>query len=106
MNLVDFLHQYRMVFEQCPNVLRAIINIDAKHFDCQTLFKVLSTSKRATCGCSGQYLYPITCKRVCFSCLTCYPLYYPVSAELSTTYTGIRRRELERLPHVFSLPGR
>ncbi|KAK6072522.1 F-box domain-containing protein [Seiridium cupressi] len=106
MGLVDSLHQYLMVFDHCPDILRAIISIDAKHFDCMTLFNTLSTFKCATCDRFGGYLYLITCKRVCYFCFTTDPLYLPLSATLATKHAGIARGELKCLPHIFSLPGR
>ncbi|KAL7938666.1 hypothetical protein V8C35DRAFT_84860 [Trichoderma chlorosporum] len=106
MSLVDSLRQYRAIFDHCPNVLRAIVSIDAKHFDCTTLFDTLSTTKCATCDNFGCYLYLITCKRVCYSCFTTNALYFPVSLALATKHTGLARRELKCLPHISSLPGR
>lgn len=106
MGLVDSLHQYQMVFNHCPDVLRAIVSIDAKHFDCTSLFETLSTTKCATCDRFGGRLYLITCKRVCYFCFTTDLLYFPVSATLATKHTGIARRDLKSLPHIFSLPGR
>jgi hypothetical protein len=106
MSLVDSLHQYLMVFNNCPDILRAIISIDAKHFDCTTLFKTLSTTKCATCDRFGGHLYLITCKRVCYFCFTTDLSYFPVSAALATKRTGLARRELKCLPHILSLPGR
>lgn len=104
MSLVDSLHQYLMVFNHCPDILRAIVSIDAKHFDYATLFKTLSTTKCATCDRFGSYLYLITCKRACYFCFTTDLSYFPVSATLVTKHTGLARRELKCLPHVLSLP--
>ncbi|KAI1504210.1 hypothetical protein F5X99DRAFT_54165 [Biscogniauxia marginata] len=106
MGLVDSLRQYLMVFNHCPDVLRAVVSIDAKHFDCATLFQTLSTTTCATCDRFGSYLYLVTCKRVCYFCFTTDPLYFPVSSTLATKHTGLARTELKCLPHVFSLPGR
>ncbi|EFY95163.1 hypothetical protein X797_010146 [Metarhizium robertsii] len=106
MSLVDSLHQYRMIFEHCPDILRAIVSIDAKYFDCASLFNTLSTTKCATCDRFGGYLYLITCKRVCYLCFILDPLYFPVSATLATKRTGLSRKELKCLPHILGLPGR
>jgi len=107
MSVVDALHQYRMVLKHCPNVLRAIISIDATFFDCWTLYKKLSTSKCESCGRFGGYLYLITCKRVCYACFTLNDDYFPVLLAHANKHTGLKRRELRRyVPNVFSLPGR
>lgn len=95
-----------MIFEHCPDVLRAIVSIDAKYFDCADLFETLSTIKCATCDGFGGYLYLITCQRVCYFCFTLDPLYFPVSATLATKHTGLSRKELKCLPYILSLPGR
>ncbi|KAI1313689.1 hypothetical protein F5Y03DRAFT_105082 [Xylaria venustula] len=106
MGLVDSLHQYRMVLKHCPDVLRAIISIDAHYFDCRTLYKTLSTTKCEGCDRFGSYLYLITCKRVCYFCLTSNIDYFPVSATRAAKYLGLPRKEIMHLPHILSLPGK
>ncbi|KAH8589190.1 hypothetical protein B0O99DRAFT_692758 [Bisporella sp. PMI_857] len=106
MSLVDSLHQYGTVLKHCPNVLRAIISIDANYFDCRSLYKTLSTSKCETCDRFGGYLYLITCKRVCYFCFTSNLEYLPISATYAAKHTGLSRKELKHLPHILSLPGR
>ncbi|KAK4113083.1 hypothetical protein N656DRAFT_789178 [Canariomyces notabilis] len=106
MGLVDSLHEYQMVLKHCPNILRAIISINAKHFDLATLYRTLCTTKCAACnGSFGSYLYLITCKRVCYSCFTEKSAYLPVSAMLDIRNTSLSRDDLKSLPHIFSLPG-
>ncbi|KAI3335105.1 hypothetical protein F4824DRAFT_166216 [Ustulina deusta] len=106
MGLVDSLHQYQMVLKHCPNVLRAIISIDARYFDCRTLYKTLSTTKCEACDRFGGYLYLITCKRVCYFCFTLNPDYFPVSATRAAKHLGLPRKEIKHLPHILSLPGK
>lgn len=106
MSLVDSLHQYLAVLTHCPDILRAILSIGARSFDCATLFGTLSTTKCATCDLFGGHLYLVTCRRVCYFCFTQDVRYFPVTATLATRRTGRRRRDLARLPHVISLPGR
>lgn len=105
MSLIDSLHPYGIVLKHCPNVLCAIISIDANSFDCRTLYKTLSTNKCKTCERFGGYLYLITCKRVCYFCFTSDPDYLPVAVKHAAKHTGLSRRELKHLPRVFSLPG-
>lgn len=105
MDLVDSVYEYQMIFRHCPGVLRAIISIGARHFDCATLFKTLSAGDCATCDRFGHCLYLITCKRVCYYCFTENVSYFPISAMVVAKRTSLTRRELESLPHVLSVPG-
>ncbi|KAI1175431.1 hypothetical protein F4777DRAFT_588500 [Nemania sp. FL0916] len=107
MSLVDSLHQFKMILKHCPNVLRAIISINATFFNCQALYQTLFTYKCATCDHFGGYLYLITCKRVCYPCFTSNLNFFPVSSRYAGKETGLKIKELKRhLPHVCSLPGR
>ncbi|XXG96419.1 hypothetical protein Hte_002701 [Hypoxylon texense] len=109
MSLVDSLRQYDMVFKHCPDVLRAIISINAKHFDCKTLYQALSTSKCEYCDRIGGYLYLITCKRVCYFCFTSLDQdhnHFPMLTADAIKHMGLPKKKLEHLPHVRSLPGR
>lgn len=106
MNLVDAIPSYRAVFENCPNVLRAILSINAKHFDYRGLFQTLSGTKCVTCDKFGAYLYLITCKRVCYFCFTWDLKFFPVAAALGASHVEPFREELDSLPHVTALPGR
>lgn len=103
--LVDSVHEYRMVYNHCPDIIRAIVSVDAKHFNLRTLFGTLSTTRCASCHRFGDYLYLITCKRVCYLCFTTDILYFPVPATVAAKYTGLPRGRLTCLPHVRSLPG-
>ncbi|KAI0182982.1 hypothetical protein EV127DRAFT_448302 [Xylaria flabelliformis] len=105
-SLVDSIYQYRMIRKHCPNILRAIISINAQSFNCWALYRTLSTTKCATCDRFGGYLYLITCKRVCYSCFKSNLNYFPVTSRYATQRTGLKRKELKRLPHISSLPGR
>ncbi|KAI1132348.1 hypothetical protein F5Y10DRAFT_231535 [Nemania abortiva] len=104
MSLVNSLHQYSMVLKHCPNVIRAIISINANSFDCATLYKVLSTKKCEECDQFGSYLYLITCKRVCYLCFTTLIQYRPPSFDQVARHTsGLKEKHL---PCVLNLPGR
>ncbi|TRX94855.1 hypothetical protein FHL15_004316 [Xylaria flabelliformis] len=106
MGLIDSLHQYQMVLKHCPNVLRAIISIDARYFDFRTLYKTLSSTKCEACDRFGGYLYLITCERVCYFCFTLNPDYFPMPATRAAKYLGLPRKEIKHLPHILSLPGK
>lgn len=106
MSLVNSLHWYKMVLKHCPNVLRAIISIDANSFDCHTLYVALTSQKCETCNRFGSYLYLITCRRVCYLCFTSRMDYLPVTVAYAMKYTGLSKRELGPIPSISSLPGR
>ncbi len=106
MELVDSLHQYQMILKHCPNILRAIVSLGASSFTCRTLFNTLFTTQCSSCDRLGGYLYLITGSRVCYFCFTRNVDYFPLSAWQATKLTGLSRRDLKRLPHVFTLPGR
>ncbi|KAI1114732.1 hypothetical protein F5Y14DRAFT_413564 [Nemania sp. NC0429] len=106
MGLVDSLHQYQMVFKHCPNILRAIISINARHFDCRTLYETLFTTKCEGCDRVGGYLYLITCTRVCYFCFMFNPDYFPLSATRAARYLGRSMKEMKHLPRTLSLPGK
>ena len=40
MKLVNSVRQYTPIIEHCPNIIRAIIGIQADVFDCSTLYRV------------------------------------------------------------------
>lgn len=106
MHFVDSLPPYRRLWTSCPNVLRAVISINAASFSCETLFEALTREKCESCRLFGGYLYLITCKRVCYLCFTSRKEYFPVSLTLATRHAKLPKKALNHLPQVHSLPGR
>jgi len=106
MELVDSLHQYQLILKHCPSVLRAIVSLGAGFIACRVLYETLFTTKCSSCDRFGGYLYLITCSRVCYFCFTWNIDYFPLSDWEAINLTGLWRRDINRLPHVFSLPGR
>ncbi|KAK5987869.1 hypothetical protein PT974_12004 [Cladobotryum mycophilum] len=105
MSLVDSLHEYAQVVEHCPNVLRAILSINALSYDSRVLFRALSSVKCASCNRFGNYLYLITCKRVCYYCFTTEPDFLPMPAFQAGKHTGLSGPQLMSIAHVVTLPG-
>lgn len=66
MELVNSVHQYTAIIEHCPNIIRAIVSIQADAFDCSTLYRTLCTSRCFTCNRFGDDIYLIDCRRVCY----------------------------------------
>ena len=102
MAAVDSLHGYCLLAKHFPDILRAILSLEADSFDCGTLWRTLTTSTCASCHGFGNYLYIITCERVRYKCFSFDTRFLPV----------MRSRKMQeeentpRIPNVLSLPGR
>jgi hypothetical protein len=115
MVLVNSVHQYTAIIEHCPNIIRAIVSIQADAFDCGTLYRTLCTSRCFTWNRFGDHLYLIDCRRVCYFCFTERVEYFPLtSREASKFFTPPQSKakssrkllELAKPPSILSLPGR
>jgi len=118
MELVNSVHQYTAIIKHCPNIIRAIVSIQADAFDCSTLYRTLCTSRCFTCNRFGDHLYLIVCCRVCYLCSTQRAEYFPLtSREASKFFTPIAKPrsnakssrkllELVKPPSILSLPRR
>jgi len=109
MELVDSLTEYTKVIKHCPNVLRAILCLGATSFDLKRLHSTLSSSRCAACHDGfGNYLYLITCERVCYPCFTSNVEYFPLELDQVLEYTAVAAPhvKLEDLPRVLSVSGR
>ena len=119
MELVNSVHQYTSIIEHCPNIIRAIVSIQADGFDCGTLYRTLCTSRCFTCNRFGDHLYLIDCRCVCYFCFTRRVEYFPLtSGQAAKFFTpnakpgskakSSRRKllELAKPPSILSLPGR
>ena len=118
MEIVNSARQYTAIIEHCPNIIRAIVSIQADGFDCGTLYRTLCTSRCSTCNRFGDHLYLIDCCRVCYLCFTRRAEYFPLtSREASKFFTPNAKPQrnakssrkllaLAKLPSILSLPGR
>lgn len=79
MELVDSVPQYAAIAKHCPDIIRAILAVEADAFDCRVLYRTLSTSRCSTCSRFGDFLYLIDCRRVCYLCFTERPEYSPLT---------------------------
>ena len=117
MELVNSVRQYTAIIEHCPDIIRAIVSIQADAFDCGTLYRTLCTSRCFTCNRFGDHLYLIDCRRVCYLCFTRRAEYLPLtSREASKFFTpnakpqsnakcSRKLLELAKPPSILSLPG-
>ncbi|KAF8068004.1 hypothetical protein FPV67DRAFT_1494530 [Lyophyllum atratum] len=117
MELVNSVHEYTTIIEHCPNIIRAVVSIQADGFDCCTLYRTLCTSRCFTCDRFGDHLYLIDCRRVCYFCFNQRAEYFPLtSREASKFFTPVagprskakssrKLLELAKPPSILSLPG-
>ncbi|KAK0624796.1 hypothetical protein B0T17DRAFT_252945 [Bombardia bombarda] len=116
MDLVDSVPQYRALIKHCPDIIRAIISLQADAYDLNTLYATLHTSRCDGCKRFGDHLYLVTCCRVCFFCYTQRLEYYPLTINRASSYyrkpgerdvkTSHQLLLAENFPSVLSLPGR
>ncbi|KDR68846.1 hypothetical protein GALMADRAFT_935929 [Galerina marginata CBS 339.88] len=118
MELVNSVHQYTAIIKHCPNIIRAIISIQADAFDCRALYRTLCTSRCSTCDRFGNFLYLIDCRRVCYFCFTRRAEYFPLTSRESSKFftpnakpqrnapSSRKLLEFAKPPSILSLPGR
>ncbi|KAI1118104.1 hypothetical protein F5Y14DRAFT_401069 [Nemania sp. NC0429] len=118
MDIVDSVREYALIIKHCPNVIRAILSIEADRFSCHALYKTLTTVRCSSCEVFGDHLYLIDCRRVCYPCFRQRTEYFPLTIGLALNFFPPARQQrgssttrLERLragnyPSVYSLPGR
>jgi hypothetical protein len=105
--LVESLPEYKIITKHAQNVLRRILCTQTGAWiTCEKLCKKLFTYKCQRCGQFATYLYIITFKRTCFSCLSDGYHYYPISTNRAQGLAGWDDdRELQKLPCMKILPG-
>ena len=107
MILVDSVPEYRVIVTHAPNALRGMLCLgSARSNSCYDLYQKLCTAECDTCGDFGGYLYLITCRRVCFTCLSDEVSYLPLRKADVIRDCGIESKHLGSIPHVRSRPGR
>ena len=118
MELVDAVPQYAAVLKHCPDVIRAIVSIEADGFGCDVLYATLSTTRCSTCDLFGDHLYLVACRRVCYFCYTRRIEYFPLTVgrasrlfnpkgpQQRAAMSGPQRLRAANIPRILSLPGR
>ncbi|KAI0190834.1 hypothetical protein F4808DRAFT_398638 [Astrocystis sublimbata] len=95
---------YRAIAKHARNALCGILAIGTgRWITCGTFYEKLSTSECETCGDFGGYLYLLTCKRVCFLCLSRDPLYLPLRPGHARRKFGLKT--VNRSPCMRVIPG-
>ncbi|KAJ5257009.1 hypothetical protein N7478_013113 [Penicillium angulare] len=104
--VIDSIPQYKRILAHVPAAIRGSLNIEtARFFSCLDLYEKLSTAECDSCGDFGGYLYLVTCRRVCFLCLTKKSDYLPVLRKDAIRKFGLRSEHLASLPCMKSFPG-
>ncbi|KAI0282798.1 hypothetical protein BGY98DRAFT_60892 [Russula aff. rugulosa BPL654] len=104
--LVESFPQYKAIRKHAYNALRGIIYIEANRWiTCEMLYEKLCTAECEECGDFGGYLYILTCKRVCFLCLSEDKRYLPLRYRHAIRKFGLNRPILGTLPSMKSIPG-
>jgi hypothetical protein len=104
--LVESLPQYKAIRKHAYNALRGIIYIEAGQWTtCEMLYEKLCTAECEECGDFGGYLYILTCKRVCFLCLSEDKQYLPLRYRHAIRKLGLKRPILRTLPNMKCIRG-
>ena len=105
--LVESLPQNKAIRKHAYNALRGIIYIEASRWITREMLyeKLLCTAECEECGDFGGYLYILTCKQVCFLCLSEDKQYLPLRYRHAIRKFGITRPILGTLPSMKSIPG-
>lgn len=80
LELVDALPEYKAIVTHARNALRGIVSIETgRWITLSVLYEKLCARKCEQCDDFGGHLYLLTCKRVCFLCLSQDKLYLPLT---------------------------
>ncbi|KAK4125197.1 hypothetical protein N657DRAFT_644034 [Parathielavia appendiculata] len=105
-HIVDSLPEYKAILQHAPNTVRGAAAIRADgNFTCRTLHTALRTPKCESCERNGEYLYLVTCRRLCTVCLDYDEDNQPVPPADAMQWYGLDRAALDGLPSMRTLPG-
>jgi hypothetical protein len=105
MQTVDSLYEYATVVQNCPDILRAILALDARTYGLERLFDTLCRTSCRRCPEFGGLIHLYSCERTCESC-ACHIANTPVSAEEAARITNLSHTHLRAVyPCIRSLPG-
>lgn len=106
LELVDALPEYKAIVTHARNALRGIVSIETgRWITLSALYEKLCAPKCEQCDDFGGYLYLLTCKRVCFLCLSQDRLYLPLTRRRVNRMFGLKPQMLAKIPHMRVMPG-
>ena len=98
--------EYRAVATYARTALVGSYSIGTSRFiTCRDLYTVLCTADCEFCGDFAGFLYILTCKRVCFICLSQDERCLPLRRSHAVRRFGLERKSVDKLPHMRSIPG-
>ena len=103
---VDNLPQYQSIWNHGPELLRAALSV--KISGSTTLLELYGALTKASCflcGDFGAFVYMLSCKRVCFLCVTQRPELLPMILSHAKDKYGLDTEALSGLLKMRSLPG-
>jgi hypothetical protein len=104
--IVESIFQYRAIATHASNVLQGALRTGAgKWISCETVYEKLCAAECEQCGDFGGYLYILTCKRVCFLCLSEDETFLPLLGIPAIRKFGINLQILGTLPCLRIIPG-
>ncbi|OJJ85156.1 uncharacterized protein ASPGLDRAFT_147954 [Aspergillus glaucus CBS 516.65] len=104
--LVPLIPEYSKITLRSPVTIRAIRSIGTgASLSLQTLWDKLHTAKCKTCGDFGEYLYLITCRRVCFDYFTNRTDYLPFVQANVLRIFELHQKHLAAISSMKSVPG-
>ena len=106
LDFVESLPQIKAVMAHAHDALRGILLIGTGGWiTCRELYEKLCTFECERCGDFGGYLYLLTCRRVCFLCLSEEPSFLPLTPTRAIRKLGLNRQIIETLPRMKVIPG-
>ena len=106
MDNVDALPEYKAILLHNKNSLRAILSVELGRFiTCNELYITLQTKICERCGESAEFIYLLTCRRVCATCLCRRIEYCPITIEDAERRFQVPCHPIQKLPAMRSLPG-
>ncbi|KAL1639900.1 hypothetical protein SLS58_007487 [Diplodia intermedia] len=107
-DVVDSILEYDNIVTYVPNILRVLIVTEtASYITCKKLHDKLRDTQCEDCGYFGEYLYLLTCRRVCSECLakeSYYPVWEQSVERIYDNYVGLTPEDVSRIPRMRILP--
>ena len=104
--VVDTLPEYQSIFQHSPATLRAILSTELGSFiTCQKLYNTLRAAKCECCRKPADFIYLLTCCRVCLRCLCWRVKYCPITTDDAVRLYAVPSSLLAELPKIRSIPG-
>ena len=106
MEVVDSLPEYQSILQHSPASLRAVLSTELGTFiTCQKLYNTLCAARCECCSQSADFIYLLTCCRVCLKCLCWCTKYCPITTDDAVRLYALPSRLLAELSTIRSAPG-